>query len=50
MMKEDIIKKMLERRMDNRIREINAVRITIGRRKLARDRKSIQIIFQVLEE
>ncbi len=36
--------------MNNRIREINAVRITIGRRKLARDKKSIQIIFQVLEE
>lgn len=36
--------------MDNRIREINALRITIGRRKLARDKKSIQIIFQVLEE
>lgn len=36
--------------MENRIREINALRITIGRRKLARDKKSIQIIFQVLEE
>ena len=36
--------------MENKIREINALRITIGRRKLARDRKSIQIIFQVLEE
>lgn len=36
--------------MDNRIREINALRITIGRRKLARDKKSIQTIFQLLEE
>lgn len=36
--------------MEDRIQEIKAFRITIERRRLARDRKSIQIIFQVLEE
>lgn len=46
----EMIKRWRDRQMDNRIREINALRITIGRRKLARDKKSIQIIFQVLEE
>ncbi|MCI9437816.1 MAG: hypothetical protein HFH85_11705 [Lachnospiraceae bacterium] len=36
--------------MENRIQKITAFRITIERRKLARDKKSIQIIFEVLEE
>ncbi len=36
--------------MKNRIQKITAFRITIERRKLARDKKSIQIIFEVLEE
>lgn len=36
--------------MKNRIQKIDAFRITIERRKLARDKKSIQIIFEVLEE
>lgn len=36
--------------MKNRIQKIDAFRITIERRKLARDEKSIQKIFQVLEE
>ena len=36
--------------MENRIQRIDAVRITIERRKLARDEKSIRKIFEVLEE
>ena len=36
--------------MENRIQKITAFRITIERRKLARDKKSIQKIFEVLEE
>lgn len=36
--------------MKNRIQKIDAFRITIERRKLARDKKSIQKIFQVLED
>lgn len=36
--------------MKNRIQKIDALRITIERRKLARDKKSIQKIFQVLED
>ena len=36
--------------MKNRIQKIDAFRITIGRRKLARDEKSIQKIFEVLED
>lgn len=36
--------------MEKRIQRINAVRITIERRKLARDKKSIQKIFEVLEK
>lgn len=35
--------------MKNRIQKIDAFRITIERRKLARDEKSIQKIFEVLE-
>lgn len=36
--------------MVSRIREISAIRVTIGRAKLARDRKSVQKIFEVLEK
>ncbi len=36
--------------MESRIREISAIRVTIGRAKLARDRKSVMKIFEVLEE
>lgn len=36
--------------MKNRIQKIDAFRITIERRKLARDEKSVQKIFKVLEE
>ena len=36
--------------MKNRIQKIDAFRITIERRKLARDKKSFQKIFQVLED
>ncbi|MCI9337826.1 MAG: hypothetical protein HFH93_09840 [Lachnospiraceae bacterium] len=35
--------------MESRIREISAIRVTIGRAKLARDGKSVQKIFEVLE-
>ena len=36
--------------MKNRIQKIDAFRITIERRKLARDKKSVQKIFEVLED
>ena len=36
--------------MKNRIQKIDAFRITIERRKLARDEKSVRKIFEVLEE
>ena len=36
--------------MESRIREISAIRVTIGRAKLARDEKSVQKIFEVLEK
>ena len=36
--------------MESRIREISAIRVTIGRAKLARDRKSVMKIFEVLEK
>lgn len=36
--------------MESRIREISAIRVTIGRAKLARDGKSVQKIFEVLEK
>ena len=36
--------------MESRIREISAIRVTIGRPKLARDRKSVLKIFEVLEK
>lgn len=36
--------------MESRIQEITAVRITIERPKLARDEKSVQKIFEVLEK
>ena len=36
--------------MESRIREISAIRVTIGRAKLARDRKSVLKIFEVLEK
>ncbi len=36
--------------MESRIREITAIRVTIGRAKLARDEKSVQKIFEVLEK
>lgn len=36
--------------MESRIREIATVRITIGRPKLARDEKSVQKIFELLEK
>ena len=36
--------------MESRIREISAIRGTIGRAKLARDEKSVQKIFEVLEK
>ncbi len=36
--------------MESRIREISAIRVTIGRAKLARDAKSVQKIFEVLEK
>ena len=36
--------------MESRIREISAIRVTIGREKLARDRKSVMKIFEVLEK
>ena len=36
--------------MENRIREISAIRVTIGRAKLARDGKSVRKIFEVLEK
>lgn len=35
--------------MENQIQKIDAFRITIGRRKLARDEKSVRKIFEVLE-
>lgn len=35
--------------MKNRIQKIDAFRITIGRKKLAKDRESIRKIFEVLE-
>lgn len=36
--------------MEKKIQRINAVRITIERRKLARDKKSIRKIFELLEK
>ena len=36
--------------MEKKIQRINAVRITIERRKLARDKKSIRKIFEILEK
>ena len=36
--------------MESRIREISAIRVTIGRAKLARDGKSVRKIFEVLEK
>lgn len=36
--------------MESKIQEITAFQVTIRRKKLARDKKSIQKIFQVLEE
>lgn len=36
--------------MESRIREITAIRVTMGRAKLARDGKSVQKIFEVLEK
>lgn len=45
-----VLMKELEWLMENKIQKIDAFRITIERRKLARDKKSIQKIFAVLEE
>ena len=36
--------------MESRIREISAIRVTIGRAKLARDERSVVKIFEVLEK
>ncbi len=36
--------------MESRIREISAIRVTIGRAKLARDEKSVQKIVEVLDK